>query len=129
MRKYIPAIASFCVGNGVAGVLAWLGQTTPALIISIAFTIVGTVLFVYYWLKGRGKEQEDREANTNKEGTKIPTLKMGSKREQAQGIHNKILELDSLLKKTASGLSKDEDWLQNIEIKGILDKLQRAGNR
>ena len=45
-------------------------------------------------------------------------------KETAQALHNRIMELDALLEKTKRGLSKDEEWQQNPEIRNTLDKLQ-----
>lgn len=68
-KTQIYGTASFFLGNGVAGLLAYLGNTLPALVISILFTIVGIGFF--FFGKKFFKDKVDKEVGLQ---TIVPTL-------------------------------------------------------
>ncbi|MFC2038990.1 hypothetical protein ACFLUG_04395 [Chloroflexota bacterium] len=68
MRKYIPAIASFLIGNGLAGLIAWFGQTIIALVISGTFTLTGMGLAIAHYISNKRKITRENEGYNKNDG-------------------------------------------------------------
>ena len=63
----ISAIASFLLAQGIAGLLAHFGNTLPALIISILFTVLGVILFILGFKYPNSTNKEFRKKKSDRE--------------------------------------------------------------
>jgi membrane protein implicated in regulation of membrane protease activity len=111
LAQYLPAKWGIPIGFVMVALsiwlLGWVGWPLALAIILIA-------LVVWRIFSHRGLFEKDKE----KERKRI------EKREQAQKIHNKIMDLFLQLEKEEDNLPKDEDWQHNLDIRSILDELQ-----
>lgn len=116
---------------GEAFVLLAVGGLAAYLKPAIGVPVLLALLVLGVWLIWRSYRQPllDTQSRPNLELQEIRKKDNGkeatiSNKTKGQQIHTKILELDTLLEKTKSGLAKEENWLANPEIRDTLDKLQ-----